>query len=453
MLSGLRPMSVVVVDRASASVVILAWNNWPMTQGCLDVLRPTLDVDDEVIVVDNGSTDETPQGLAEYRWVKLVANSTNRGFAGGCNDGAAIATRDVVVFLNNDTLPVGRWLDHLLVPFADDRVGATGPRSNFVSGAQLVADADYSKDRVCGLKAFVRVWEHEHEAMTSPLDRLVGFCLAVRRSAFVDIGGFDEGFGTGGYEDDDLCARLADAGHLLLVAHSSFVHHHGHATFDANGLDWRAIESQNRSLFLSKRSLSDDAAALPTPGPALVVGDGETFTAPVVDALTSLGWTPEVVASSVDIVAELDGRDPRPDLIIAAGVYFPVRGLVWADVPVIAWDCGLPVTRDIEAPKGVAAHVWLPTLLRQLRDTQTFGYSLLECRKHLEAHRLVEAIDAVARAEAIRPNTPQAANAMAVCAHTAGNVGDARAFLHRAIELAPHYGPAHENLAALESSS
>ena len=79
--------------RPAASIVILAWNAWPMTRGCLDSLRDTVGVDDEVIVVDNGSTDGTLAALRAYPWVKVVRNDDNRGFAGGCNDGARGATR------------------------------------------------------------------------------------------------------------------------------------------------------------------------------------------------------------------------------------------------------------------------------------------------------------------------------------------------------------------------
>src|SRR4051794_38595493 len=158
-LSG--PATHAVGGRPSASIVILAWNQWPMTDACLRTLRPTLGIYDEVIVVDNGSVDETPEALAFYPWVKVGTNSENRGFAGGNNDGAAFATRDVVVFLNNDTLLAGRWLDELLAPFRDSAVGATGPRSNFVSGPQIVADIEYARHGEVGLRNFVARWERE----------------------------------------------------------------------------------------------------------------------------------------------------------------------------------------------------------------------------------------------------------------------------------------------------
>ena len=82
---------------------------------------------------------------AEIPWVEVVSNDVNRGFARGCNQGAA-ALGDAIVFLNNDTMVHGGWLDELLAPFVDPGVGAVGPRSNNVSGHQKVPDVPYRAD-------------------------------------------------------------------------------------------------------------------------------------------------------------------------------------------------------------------------------------------------------------------------------------------------------------------
>lgn len=229
----------------SVTVVIPVWNQWEMTKACLETLRPTLGVHDKVVVVDNGSEDETAKGLRRFPWVTVITNNENRGFATACNQGAAVAAGEVIVFLNNDTLLPGRWLDGLLEPFADATVSATGPRSNFVSGLQLVEEPEYQVGSMSSLRRFARQWRDDHRGQTEETTRLVGFCIAVRRSSFEAIGGWDEDFGIGGVEDDDLCLRLVQAGGRLLVTHESFVHHHGHATFDANGIDWFALQQDN----------------------------------------------------------------------------------------------------------------------------------------------------------------------------------------------------------------
>ena len=239
-------------SRPTASIVIPVWNQWEVTRACLESLRPTLGVRDEVIVVDNGSRDDTPVRLPSFPWLRVVTNAENRGFAKACNQGAAEARNDVVVLLNNDTILSGRWLDTLLAPFADETVGATGPMSNFVSGPQVVSEIGYTPGRMPEYRKFERSWREAHRGETTEVTRLVGFCLAVRRNAFDGIGGFDEGFEVGGFEDDDLCARLVDAGWRLLITHDSFVHHHGHVTFEGNGLDWFAIQTKNQERFVAK---------------------------------------------------------------------------------------------------------------------------------------------------------------------------------------------------------
>lgn len=238
--------------RLSASIVIPAWNGWALTKACLASLSETLRSRDEVILVDNGSTDATHDAGARTPRLKIITNETNRGFAAACNQGAAVAHGDVVVFLNNDTLVAGHWLDELLAPFDDPTIAAAGPRSNFVSGAQLVIDADYTTKPLGSFKQFVRQWQSDHRGETMDVETLIGFCLAVRRSAFEEIGGFDEQFGIGGFEDDDLCAQLRQHGHRLVIAHGSFVHHEGHRTFDESGLDRLAIQEGNERRYYAK---------------------------------------------------------------------------------------------------------------------------------------------------------------------------------------------------------
>lgn len=235
--------------RASAGIVVPVWNAWEHARQCLESLRPTLGPFDKVVVVDNGSTDGTKAGLRSFGWAEVLTNEANRGFAAACNQGAATCNEEILVFLNSDTVVVGHWLDELLAPFADACVVATGPRSNFVSGPQLLPSARYGSK--AELRAFERSWRQAHSGQLDEVGRLVGFCLAVRRSSFEEVGGFDEGYRAGGYEDDDLCRRLSATGGKLVISHGSYVHHKGHVSFDANGVDWRQAEVAGRQRFLA----------------------------------------------------------------------------------------------------------------------------------------------------------------------------------------------------------
>jgi GT2 family glycosyltransferase/tetratricopeptide (TPR) repeat protein len=240
------------VKRPVATIVIPAWNAWEHTERCLLSLHPTLGAEDRVVVVDNGSTDGTRESLGTYAWLEVVANDVNRGFARGCNQGAARAREGVVVFLNSDTIVSSGWLDELLAPFEVGDVGAVGPRSDNVSGRQKALAVPDPQEDPRAFIEFAESWRTSHLGQTSEARRLIGFCLAVRASSFRALGGFDERFEIGGFEDDDLCRRLHQSKLRLLIAHGSFVHHRGHASFDANAVDWRVTQVENRVRFEAK---------------------------------------------------------------------------------------------------------------------------------------------------------------------------------------------------------
>jgi len=115
-----------------AALIVLAWNKWPLTQRCLESLLAS-DLDQaEVLVVDNGSTDETPRALEAYAdRVRILRMPENLGFVRGMNAGIAAARADDdVVLLNNDLLFTQRdWLGRLRdAAYAAPEYGIVGCR-------------------------------------------------------------------------------------------------------------------------------------------------------------------------------------------------------------------------------------------------------------------------------------------------------------------------------------
>lgn len=235
-----------------ATIIIPVWNAWEETEKCLGSLRPTLRPGDEVLIVDNGSIDVTAVNLNSYDWVTVVRNEENLGFAKACNQGASIARNEVLVFLNNDTVVFEGWVDELLQPFTDHRVGAVGPRSNSVSGHQAIENIPYQDGNFEARSEFAVAWHRAHANQVYEAARLVGFCLAVRIEVFTSVGGFDEEYLIGGAEDDDLCLKIRSAGYHLVVANGCFVHHSSHSTFNANNVDWYSIQVENIGRFKEK---------------------------------------------------------------------------------------------------------------------------------------------------------------------------------------------------------
>ncbi|HWW95270.1 MAG TPA: glycosyltransferase, partial [Vicinamibacteria bacterium] len=118
------------------SLVVLAWNHWELTRRCLQSLAETDLAGAEVVVVDNGSTDETPAGLASLGWVRVVTLPRNLGFTGGNNAGIAATRGSDVVLLNNDLILTQRdWLSRLRQCAQEDpTIGVVGCRLTLPDG-------------------------------------------------------------------------------------------------------------------------------------------------------------------------------------------------------------------------------------------------------------------------------------------------------------------------------
>ena len=237
-----------------ASIIILALNQLEHTKKCVESLVAFTRNPFELILVDNGSTDGTAEYFAKLRSlhsnIKVVTNRSNRGFAGGNNQGLAIAQGELLVLLNNDTIVTPGWLEGLTAPLlADKSIGLTGPVSNRVSGPQQIP-SDYTDDEA--MLQFARAWSAQNADQTLPANRLVGFCLAFRRDVLDAIGGLDEKFGSGNFEDDDFCLRAKFAGFNSRIARSVFIHHTGSQTFKGAKIDYRDAMLRNWNYFINK---------------------------------------------------------------------------------------------------------------------------------------------------------------------------------------------------------
>ena len=108
-------------------------------------------------------------------------------------------------------------------------IGLVGPMSNYAAPPQLVEEVPYRD--LEEMHAFARRWRDEHRGQWFTAGKLSGFCLLMKRAVYEAIGGLDERFGLGFFDDDDLAVRARRAGFELAVAHDLFVHHFGSRTF------------------------------------------------------------------------------------------------------------------------------------------------------------------------------------------------------------------------------
>lgn len=240
-----------------ASVIVPTCNALDYTRLCVESLLSHTDPRHELIFVDNGSTDGTPdylQGLArDHKRVRVILNGDNLGFARACNLGLAAAHGRHLVLLNSDTVVTPDWLERLLeVAERHPRAGLLGPVTNNISGYQKLESVGYDQESLAGLDAFAAAEASAHRKGIERTLRLTGMCLLIKRELMARIGGLDEIFGLGNYEDNDYCLRAHLAGYECLIARGVFIHHFGSRSFAAAGIDYAAQIRRQWSVFKAK---------------------------------------------------------------------------------------------------------------------------------------------------------------------------------------------------------
>jgi N-acetylglucosaminyl-diphospho-decaprenol L-rhamnosyltransferase len=216
--------------RISIDVVIVAYNRCELTDSCLRHLAAQT-IDHRVIVIDNGSTDDTRERLlAEWPDTHLECLEENHGFAEACNLGVAAGSAEIVVLLNNDVDCRPDFLERLVAPLArDPQVGAVAalmlqPGEQLIDSAGLAADVTLgSFPRLQGLE--IGRARSERPVLAGP----AGTAAAYRRSAWEQAGGLDERI-FAYMEDFDLALRLRSAGWTSVLAADAVGVHLGSAT-------------------------------------------------------------------------------------------------------------------------------------------------------------------------------------------------------------------------------
>ncbi len=234
-----------------ATVVIPTLNACRLLAEALERLEAQT-VDHDVVVVDNASTDGTAELLADrFPRVRVVRLPENLGFGRAVNRGAAEATTDAIVLINNDVLCEPDFLERLLAPLADEGVA-------MVAGVLLQHDRPELIDTAgIELDTTLRSWDALWNRPRAELGRAaepVGPCggaAAYRAAAFHAVGGFDDTF-FAYWEDVDLALRLRLAGHRCVRStEARALHKHGQ-TLGAASPRQRRLEAFGRGYVLAR---------------------------------------------------------------------------------------------------------------------------------------------------------------------------------------------------------
>jgi GT2 family glycosyltransferase len=232
----------------------------------------------ELLCVDNGSSDGSPQFLAKrFPGVRVVPLATNTGFAGGCNAGANAATGQFLCFINNDMRADSAWVRHMVQPLIEDpTLGATGGKVLDWEGQHV--DFAGSVMNWEGRGAQVGFGERYNPGRldkSGPMLFANGGSLAIRRDLFQDVGGFDEDF-FAYYEDVDLGWRLWLYGYPVRYVPAAVTYHRHHGT--SRGMPAGKLRLlYERNAFLAAIKNYDDASLRRVLAPALMLAVKRAF--------------------------------------------------------------------------------------------------------------------------------------------------------------------------------
>lgn len=266
------PVHIRAGSSPNVSIVVPCFDRWEYTNRCLLALAACWDEDipAEVLVVDDGSADETNALLERSSGIRVIRNPVNVGFVGAANAGAREAHGRFLHFLNNDTIVTEGWMRPLLETFArDDRIAGVSsqlrhPNDDLAeAGSVIWRDAQGSN---YGRDGSPHDWRYRY---VRDIDYGSAASFMVRRDRFEAAGGFSTLFAPAYYEDVDLCFALRQQGDRVVYQPRSVVYHLEGISYGSN-LDAAAIALQesNRGKFQDK--WPDELDRRFEPEPALI---------------------------------------------------------------------------------------------------------------------------------------------------------------------------------------
>ncbi len=241
----------------TVSIVIPVHNKFEVTYHCLCALLFAYnDTSFEIIVVDDGSSDETTR-IAEFvDGIRVVRHATAKGFVHACNNGTTQARGEFVLLLNNDTQVTTRWLDELVAVFRNfNRVGLVGSKLVYPDGRlQEAGGVVWGSGNPWNVGRDGNPDDPRYSYLRQ-VDYVSGAALMIPRSLWREVGGFSEEFAPAYFEDTDLAMKVRETGHFVIYVPTSTVYHfEGQSAGTSVTSGMKAYQEVNRPKFRRKWS-------------------------------------------------------------------------------------------------------------------------------------------------------------------------------------------------------
>jgi len=239
----------------SVSVIVVNWNRRALLQAALASLARPQGLSFEVIVVDNASTDGSPEWLATTRFpfpLRLIRNTENRGFCAANNQGIDSARGEFVALLNNDAEADPSWLSHLASAFDNPAIGMAASKIVVWEDPSIIDKVGHliwldGQNRGRGHGQTDRGQFESREEVLWP----DGCACMFRRSMLLEAGGFDEDFFAYG-DDAELGLRYRILGWRAVYVPQARVLHHRGATLGQLNPQRATLIERNRLLLVVK---------------------------------------------------------------------------------------------------------------------------------------------------------------------------------------------------------
>ncbi len=227
-------------QNSPVSIIALSFNQIEYTENFVESVFKYTKIPFELILIDNASSEETVGRIRQleksHKELKVIYNNENCGFPAGINQAIMSASGNYILVANNDILVTEGWLERMLeVAESSNAIGIVGPISNSVSGFQLDKEAKY--DSIESMYEYAANVTEKNKGQVEEFPRIAFLCTLIKREVINKIGGLDERFAPGNFEDDDFCLRAQLAGYKTVIAQDVFIHHFGSVSFKAEGND------------------------------------------------------------------------------------------------------------------------------------------------------------------------------------------------------------------------
>jgi GT2 family glycosyltransferase/glycosyltransferase involved in cell wall biosynthesis len=238
------------------TIIILAWNNWPTTLKCLLSLKKTSIENTDVIVINNGSTDNTEAELTHYNWIKTINLAENMGYVRGNNEAAKHAKADSdIVLINNDIVfTQDDWLTQLeSSAYRQEKTGIVGCRLQnekgelIHTGTFIMAETMWGQQMDSG-KVEMDIFQFNQDRK---VQGVIFAVVYIKRPVYDQLQGLSNDFHSY-FEDTDFCLRAQQLGYDTICCGQLTLQHNQHGSTRDKAAFRNKLFNQSRQVFSKK---------------------------------------------------------------------------------------------------------------------------------------------------------------------------------------------------------